>query len=189
MIRLAQLSVTCIAAFLLVGCTSKQTPESAVAAASQQPVTAAALTSQQPAIVEGHPDKRPMITRATVMKVRNVNDLDAHLRFALVRWSKPSTGETVYNLLVCEAARNDCQGLNVGQEYGLTWLQRDANFAIYQNQGYQTVLLADLRGAYNPFRRQGKEVTDYEAQHSLLTGYAVLNLSKAGKMQAWATNE
>ncbi len=77
----------------------------------------------------------------------------------------------------------------MGQEYGFTWLQRDANFAICQNQGYQTVMLADMRGVYYPFRKQNKEVTDYEAQHSLITGYAVLSLSKAGTMREWATSE
>ncbi|MGC2326143.1 MAG: hypothetical protein WA604_05470 [Candidatus Sulfotelmatobacter sp.] len=148
-------------------------------------------TAAKPAFIEGHPDKRPMTTTATVTKVRSINDLDARLRLAVVQWAKPNTGETVSNVIVCQADRKDCIRLNIGERYSMTWFQHNALYAVYQTQGYQTVALNT--GVYAAWARGEKRenFTQDEYADSITTAYAVVDLSKdkAKNLREWAISE
>ena len=143
-----------------------------------------------PAFIEGHPDKRPMTTTATVIKASSINEVDARLRLAVVRWVKPNTGETVSNIIVCQANRSDCMRLNIGEQYTMVWFQHNAMYAVYQTQGYQTVALN--KGVYADWARN-KEKDNYtqaEYANSMMTVYAVVDLSKANaNMREWAMSE
>lgn len=144
-------------------------------------------TPSRPPFVEGRPDKRPLIITATVTKYNEINNLDARLRLAVVRWIKPSTGETVGNVIVCDADRDDCERLEAGRSYTMAWQPRGALYAVYQNQGYDTVLLST--GSYAAWLR-GRERTSAQTG-GMITAYAVQNLtkSKASNLREWAVSE
>ena len=187
-----------LVAFSLAAC-NKQSGAAGAAttqslSSSSQPQPVPSGTVQQaaalPSFVEGHPDKKPLIITGTVTKVRSVNDLDARMRLAVVRWVKPKTGETVSNVIVCQADRHDCMRLDVGGRYTMVWLQHGAIYDIYGLQGYQTVLLTT--GCYAAsYRGVDKACSTDEAANSIVTGYAVVELNKGGanNLREWAMSQ
>jgi len=181
---------TCTAALvaalmLTIGCQNVQQKTEAQTASGASHHEPLEQTASRPTFVEGHPDKRRMVTTAIVTKVRSVNDLDARVRLAVVRWVKSSTGETVSNVIVCQADRHDCERLDVGGSYTMAWLPRGATYDVYGLQGYQTVLLST--GSYAAWLRGDKKNSGQD--EGIITPYAVMDLSKgkANNLREWAT--
>jgi hypothetical protein len=191
MTRICAAAALVAALMHMFGCQkANQTAETHPSAVALERTEAKPAVAAKPAFMEGHPDKKPMITTATVTKVRSINDLDARLRLAVVQWSKP-TGETVSNVIVCQADGKDCMRLNIGERYTMTWFQHNALYAVYQTQGYQTVALNT--GVYAAWARGEKRenFTQAEYANSIMTAYAVVDLSKekAKNLREWAMSE